>query len=105
MMRRCPHDVRIPTWHSGNDSPYCSGCNSSRVIPNQKDGIQLPRSCGDPLEETGRVYANKHNGIGCPECGSHVWCRAKESGSDAQRICADCGHRYSVRSRRLAVGE
>jgi DNA-directed RNA polymerase subunit RPC12/RpoP len=40
--------------------------------------------------------ANKR-GNGCPACGSAVWMRMRESGSDAQRECAECGTAYSVR--------
>jgi Zn ribbon nucleic-acid-binding protein len=56
----------------------------------------LPRSSGDALSNAGRALANKH-GSGCPECGSAIYMRVDENGSDTSRECAECGAHYKAR--------
>jgi hypothetical protein len=43
------------------------------------------------------MHANKHVQGSCPQCGSTVYMRVDEKGSDANRICADCGTKYHAR--------
>lgn len=99
LMNRCEHSVYLPAWAKDGKSPYCSCCNSTGLIPDEKANLELPRSSSDPLTTSDRVMANGHNS-GCPECGSAVYLRVKESGSDANRECAECGKRYR---RKLTV--
>jgi hypothetical protein len=97
-LRRCVHGLYSPSWVNGVNY-YCQMCNPSRVIPGEQS-VCLPRSSADPLDEIGRTYANKNSRVGCPACGSHCWCRIDEKQrSDVERLCADCGHHYRVRSR------
>ena len=91
-IRKCPHGQFLGAL-DGETSPYCILCGGPGN-PVDARPVVLPRSSGDPLDESGRVYANKHSRIGCPECGSHVWLRVNEKGSDTQRECADCGTKY-----------
>jgi len=97
-LRRCPHGLYAPPWSNGINY-YCALCSVLGKIPGEQS-ICLPRSSADPLDEIGRIYANKNNGVGCPKCGSHCWCRVDEKQrSDVARICADCSHQYHVRAR------
>src|SRR5258708_1403740 len=92
---KCEHSVYIPQGETR--AIYCRICTPDGPT-NTKD-VVLPRSSNDCLDENTRVFANKHSGTGCPACGSHVWCRADEKGSDSSRLCADCGTPYRVRLR------
>lgn len=93
-LRRCLHGIYAPSWVNGVNY-YCQMCNPSREIPNAQSVI-LPRSSNDALSHEGRSTANKH-GSGCPQCGSAIWLRAAENGSDTHRVCAECEYRYKVR--------
>lgn len=89
-MRRCPHGVYIPKGELL--APYCQQCTPGG--PRDQRAVVLPRS-SDPLSNAGRLQANKHS-CGCPECGSQIYSRVKESNA-TKRICADCGTRYEAR--------
>lgn len=91
-IRKCPHGQYLGAL-DGDTSPYCVLCGGTGN-PIDARPVVLPRSSSDPLDETGRVYANKHSRTGCPECGSHVWLRVDENGGDTQRECPDCGTKY-----------
>lgn len=90
LMRRCEHGVYIPAGEV--TAIYCSFCSPGGPA-NQRD-VVLPRSCGDSLNVTDRVYANKHVSGSCPQCGSTIYSRVNEKGGDGDRICADCNTRY-----------
>jgi predicted RNA-binding Zn-ribbon protein involved in translation (DUF1610 family) len=92
-IHRCPHGVYIPAGEV--TAPYCSYCSPGGPA-NQRD-VVLPRSSADPLNAADRVYANKHVSGSCPQCGSTVYMRKDEKGTDANRICADCGTPYRAR--------
>ena len=68
-------------------------CNPSRIIPDVQE-VHLPRSSADRLTTDGILQANKRQNGACPECGSMIWSRVKETGGDVFRICADCEHTY-----------
>lgn len=93
---RCPHSVYIPAGEVR--APYCSYCSPGGPS-NQRD-VVMPRSSGDPLNTSGCVGANRHILGSCPKCGSNVYSRVNEQGSDANRLCADCGTHYHVRVRK-----
>lgn len=105
---KCAHGSYTPQpeRESGEPSPYCILCGGTGSPANARP-VVLPRSSNDPLDESGRKYANKRSGIGCPECGDHIYLRVNENGGDAKRECASCGHVYRRRStdheRALAV--
>jgi Zn ribbon nucleic-acid-binding protein len=90
-MRRCSHGVYIPKGELL--APYCQQCMPGG--PRDQRSVVLPSS-RDQLSNDGRVKANKH-GAGCPECGSQIYLRVKET-SDSKRECADCGHVYTART-------
>lgn len=94
---RCQHGVYIPAGEVR--APYCSYCSPGGPA-NQREEVVLPRSSGDPLNTSSRVAANKHADGSCPQCGSVVYVRVNEKGSDANRICADCETHYKVRVRK-----
>jgi len=102
-LRRCPHGQYLGAL-DGEASPYCILCGGTGN-PIDARPVVLPRSSGDPLDESGRVYANKKSLTGCPECGSHVWLRVDENGGDAQRECADCGTKYRRVNPRASLEE
>jgi hypothetical protein len=90
---RCAHGVYIPAGEV--IAIYCSWCSPTGPT-NQRD-VVLPRSSGDSLNTSGTMHANKHVQGSCPQCGSTVYMRKDEKGSDANRICADCGTPYRAR--------
>ena len=91
-IRKCEHGVYIP---EGEDrAPYCQLCTPGG--PANTKPVVLPRSSADPLSTAGRVQANRH-GNACPECGSTIYMRIDENGSDSRRECGECGHRFKVR--------
>jgi|SRR5258708_3552174 len=92
-LQRCSHGVYIPAGEK--IAPYCSYCSPGG--PSNQRPVVLPRSSGDPLNINDRVRSNKHCEGACPQCGSTVYMRANEKGSDANRICGDCGHKYHAR--------
>lgn len=93
-MSRCEHGVYIPAGEV--IAPYCQLCSPGGPS-NQRD-VVLPRSSGDPLNVNAQGQrANKRNGVACPQCGSTIYMRVDEGGSDANRICADCGIKYRAR--------
>jgi hypothetical protein len=92
-IQRCPHSVYIPAGEV--TAPYCTYCTPGGPT-NQRD-VVLPRSSGDVLNTSGTLHANKHVHGSCPQCGSTVYMRKDEKGSDANRICADCGTPYRAR--------
>jgi Zn ribbon nucleic-acid-binding protein len=89
---KCVHGVYLCHGSSDGKALYCRLCLPD-APPDQRE-VVLPRSSADKLSNEGRTLANKR---GCPQCGSAVWMRMRESGSDAQRECAECGTAYSVR--------
>jgi hypothetical protein len=95
-IRRCPHGQYLGV-KDHETSPYCRLCGSAGN-PLDARPVVLPYSSGDPLNENDCLKANRHNGIACPACGSTIYCRVKENGSDSNRECADCGKRYHVHS-------
>jgi hypothetical protein len=92
-IRRCEHGVYIGV--NDDRALYCTYCTPGG--PHDQREVILPRSSNNPLGETGRTYANKRAGNGCPNCGSHLWARVNEKRGDAQRICADCGTQFRAR--------
>jgi predicted RNA-binding Zn-ribbon protein involved in translation (DUF1610 family) len=104
-INKCQHGVYIPEGESR--APYCQICTPGG--PTDTRAVVLPRSSSDPLSHAGRVMANKWYSNGCPECGSTIYLRVNESGSDANRECADCGANYRVRltnhQRAVLIGE
>jgi hypothetical protein len=101
---KCEHGVYIPQGETR--APYCQLCSPDG--PKQTRDVVLPRNTSVALgQDEGRVYANKTRSGGCPECGSFIYLRQKETGTDAQRECADCGHHYVSRyaAARAAIME
>lgn len=94
LMRRCEHGVYIPAGEV--TAIYCTWCGTPGGPADQRD-VVLPRSSGDSLNVTDRVYANKQVHGSCPQCGSTIYMRKDEKGSDAARVCGDCGTPYRVR--------
>ena len=92
-INRCPHGVYIPAGDV--TAPYCTYCTPGG--PKNQRPVVLPRSSADPLNVSDRVGANKKVEGACTQCGSTVYMRANEKGSDANRVCADCGHKYRAR--------
>lgn len=90
---RCLHGIYIPAGEV--TAPYCTYCTPGG--PTNQREVVLPRSSGDSLNVNGRVHANKHVSGSCPQCGSTVYMRNDEKGSDANRICGDCGTPYRAR--------
>jgi Zn ribbon nucleic-acid-binding protein len=92
-MNRCEHGHYI----GANDSVayYCRLCWPDGQPP-RTENVNLPRS-GKPLTTADRARANIHNHSSCPACGSAIWLRVKETGTDSRRECADCGQLYTVR--------
>jgi len=91
---KCVHGVYLCSGSVDGKALYCQLCTPGG--PSDQHQVILPRSSASPLSTDGRIMANKR-GNGCPACGSAVWMRMRESGSDAQRECAECGTAYSVR--------
>lgn len=91
--RRCPHGVYIPAGEA--TAPYCTYCTPGG--PKNQRPVVLPKSSANPLNVNDRVRANKKVEGACPKCSSTVYVRADEKGSDTNRICADCGHKYHAR--------
>lgn len=90
-LRKCKHSVYWPAGEPTN--PYCQICTPGG--PRDQRAVVLPRSSADPLTTAGRMMANKH-ATGCSNCGSAIYSRVTESNA-SKRICADCGHVYTVR--------
>ena len=91
-IRRCEHGVYQAKGDQNHKAAYCQMCTPGG--PSNQRKVMLPRFTGDPLDENGRTYANKHSGTGCPACGSQCWLHA-----GAKRECADCGQLYVIRVR------
>ena len=93
---RCEHGVYVCSGSPLGKSLYCSFCTP--LGPYDTKDVVLPRSSGDPLTTAGRLLANRG---GCPKCGSTLWLRQKETGSDLARTCADCGALYKRATRTI----
>jgi Zn ribbon nucleic-acid-binding protein len=93
-LSKCDHGIYLCNGSTNGKALYCQLCTPGG--PSDQHQVILPRSSASPLSTDGRIMANKR-GNGCPACGSAVWMRMRESGSDAQRECAECGTAYSVR--------
>jgi len=89
-MTKCAHGVYLPAWAVDGRNPYCSCCENFGKVPRER-AVNLPGKSSTPLESGG-----------CPECGSTVWLRVAENGSDANRECGECGRKYK---RKLTVHE
>ena len=88
---KCEHGVYVP---KGEDrAPYCQICSPDG--PKIQRAVVLPRSSGAPLSTADRTLANGYS-TGCPECGSAIYLRVKETNA-AKRECADCGHVYTAK--------
>ena len=100
-INRCAHGIYIPAGDV--TAPYCTYCTPGG--PKNQRPVVLPRSSADPLNVSDRVGANKKVEGACPQCGSTVYMRANEKGSDSNRVCADCGAKYRTRKtlRELAA--
>lgn len=92
-MLRCPHGLYIPAGEV--TAPYCSYCSPGG--PTNQREVVLPKSSGDVLNTSEAMRANKRSDGACPQCGSTIYMRVDERGSDANRICADCGIKYRAR--------
>lgn len=92
-IRRCDHGLYIPAGEV--TAPYCSYCTPGGPT-NQRD-VVLPKSSNDPLNIRSAQQANQTRNGACPQCGSTLYMRVDEKGSDANRECADCGTRYRAR--------
>ncbi len=90
---RCVHGVYIGSGESR--AQYCQQCSPDGPSFRTRD-VVLPRSSGDPLDHAG-LYANNKSPRVCPNCGSTIYLRQKETGRDTQRECADCGKQYRVK--------
>lgn len=95
-MQRCAHGVYLPAWAVDGRNPYCSACDCFGQVPHEKS-VELPRSSSDPLNTRDKLHANAKSNGACPQCGSHVWMRQKEVGSDSQRECGECGTKFRVK--------
>ena len=91
-IRRCEHGVYVPAGE--RTAQYCQQCAPDGPTFRTRD-VVLPRSSSDPLHNSG-LYANNKNPRACPDCGSTIYLRAKETGRDTRRECADCAKRYRV---------
>lgn len=93
---RCEHGIYIPAGQV--TAPYCTYCSPDG--PKNPRPVVLPRSSADPLNVNDRVRANKQMPGACPRCGSTIYMRVNEKGSDGNRICGDCGTPYRAQVRK-----
>jgi ribosomal protein L37AE/L43A len=104
-LKRCPHGVYVPVGSPRGLSPYCTGCTDSRgPVPFfETRSVQIPNTHTTIFNANDVLHANARSPYACPKCGSMVYLRKNEKGTDVQRICADCGANYRGKLRYTAL--
>ena len=75
-MRKCKHDVMIPSDIEGDESPYCSGCRSSphmvklQEFETEKDADERDTVC--PICCSVEFNYVSEEEYDCPNCGFTV---------------------------------